>query len=44
MKMDDDRSAPLSDPALAILDEMRDDSQNELVFPSAGDEPSSDMA
>jgi integrase len=44
MKMDEDHSVPLSDPALAILDKMRDGSQSELIFPSGGDEPFSDMA
>src|SRR3981081_2010140 len=39
MKMDEDHSVPLSDPALAILDKMRDGSQSELIFPSVGDEP-----
>jgi integrase len=44
MKMDEDHSVPLTEPALAILDEMRDSSQGDLIFPSAGDEPFSDMA
>ncbi len=44
MKMDEDHSVPLSDPALAILDKMRDGSQSELIFPSGGDEPFSNMA
>ena len=44
MKMDEDHSVPLSDPALAILDKMRDGSQSELIFPSVGDEPFSNMA
>lgn len=44
MKMDEDHSVPLSAPALAILDQMRDGTQGELIFPSAGDEPFSDMA
>jgi len=44
MKMDEDHSVPLTEPALAILDEMRDGSQGDLIFPSAGDEPFSDMA
>ena len=34
MKMDQDHVIPLSDPALAILDEMRDGSQGELIFPN----------
>jgi integrase len=44
MKMDEDHSVPLSDPALAILDKMRVGSQSELIFPSVGDEPFSNMA
>jgi hypothetical protein len=44
MKMDEDHSVPLSDQALAILDKMRDSSQSELIFPSVGDEPFSNMA
>ena len=32
MKMDQDHHVPLSAPALAILDEMRDGSQGELIF------------
>ncbi len=44
MKMAEDHSVPLTEPALAILDEMRDGSQGDLIFPSAGDEPFSDMA
>ncbi|WP_271500913.1 tyrosine-type recombinase/integrase [Bradyrhizobium sp. CCBAU 11357] len=32
MKMDQDHHVPLSDPALAILDEMRDGRQGELIF------------
>jgi integrase len=34
MKMDQDHVVPLSDPALAILDKMRDGSQGELIFPN----------
>ena len=34
MKMNQDHIVPLSDPALAILDEMRDGSQGELIFPN----------
>jgi integrase len=34
MKMNEDHIIPLSDPALAILDEMRDGSQGELIFPN----------
>src|SRR6266516_6381821 len=44
MKMDEDHSVALSDPALAILDKVRDGSQSELIFPSVGDEPFSNMA
>jgi integrase len=34
MKMSQDHVVPLSDPALAILDRMRDGGQGELIFPS----------
>jgi integrase len=34
MKMNQDHVVPLSEPALAILDEMRDGSQDELIFPA----------
>jgi integrase len=34
MKMNQDHVVPLSDPALAVLDKMRDDSQSELIFPN----------
>jgi integrase len=34
MKMDQDHVVPLSNPALAILDQMRDGSQGELIFPN----------
>lgn len=34
MKMHQDHVVPLSEPALAILDVMRDDSQSELIFPN----------
>jgi integrase len=44
MKMDEDHNVPLTDPALAILDKMRDGSQSELIFPSVGDGPFSIMA
>lgn len=44
MKMDEDHSVPLAAPALMILDRMRDGSQGDLIFPSSGDEPFSDMA
>jgi integrase len=41
MKIDEDHSLTLSDPAQAILDKMRDGSQSELIV---GDEPFSNMA
>jgi integrase len=44
MKMDEDHSVPLNEPALTILDAMRNGSQGDLIFPSAGDESFSDMA
>jgi len=44
MKMDEDHHVPLTEPALAILDKMRDGRQSDLIFPSSGDEPFSDMA
>jgi integrase len=34
MKMDQDHHVPLTDPALAILEKMRDGSQDELIFPN----------
>jgi integrase len=34
MKMHQDHVVPLSEPALAILDKMRDGSQGELIFPN----------
>jgi integrase len=34
MKMDQDHIVPLSEPALAVLDQMRDGSQGELIFPN----------
>jgi integrase len=34
MKMDQDHHVPLSGPALAILERMRDGSQGELIFPN----------
>jgi integrase len=37
MKMDQDHVVPLSDPALAILEKMRDGSQGELIFPNPDD-------
>ena len=36
MKMAQDHVVPLSAPALAALDEMRDGSQGELIFPNPG--------
>jgi integrase len=44
MKMEEDHSVALAAPALAILDQMSDGSQGDLIFPSEGDEPFSDMA
>jgi integrase len=37
MKMDQDHVVPLSEPALAVLDQMRDGSQGELIFPNPDD-------
>ena len=37
MKMNQDHVVPLSEPALAILDKMRDGSQGELIFPNPDD-------
>jgi integrase len=37
MKMHQDHVVPLSDPALAILDKMRDGAQGELIFPNPDD-------
>jgi integrase len=37
MKMHQDHVVPLSDPALAILDKMRDGTQEELIFPNPED-------
>jgi len=37
MKMDQQHVVPLSAPALAILDKMRDGSQGELIFPNPDD-------
>jgi len=34
MKMDQEHVVPLSDPALAVLDRMRDGSQSDLIFPN----------
>jgi integrase len=44
MKMGEDHLVPLTEPALAILEAMQNGSQTDLIFPSAGDEPFSDMA
>jgi integrase len=44
MKMNQDHIVPLSDPALAILDEMRDGSQGELIFPNPEGETFSENA
>jgi integrase len=44
MKMREDHSVPLSEPALVILNEMRNGSQSDLVFPAADGGPFSDMA
>jgi integrase len=44
MKMEEDHSIPLTMPALVILDEMRNGSQGDLIFPASADEPFSDMA
>jgi integrase len=37
MKMHQDHVVPLSEPALAILDKMRDGSQGDLIFPNPDD-------
>src|SRR5216684_7480168 len=37
MKMHQDHVVPLSEPALAILDKMRDGSQDDLIFPNPDD-------
>ncbi len=41
MKMDQDHHVPLTEPALAILDQMRDGSQGDLIFtnPDGGRSP-----
>jgi integrase len=44
MKMGESHSVPLSGAALAILDEMRDGSQSDLVFPNESGDLFSDMA
>jgi integrase len=44
MKMGENHSVPLSDAALTVLDEMRNGSQSDLIFPNDSDEHFSDMA
>jgi hypothetical protein len=44
MKMHQDHVVPLSEPALAILDKMRDGSQGDLTFPNPDDEMFSENA
>jgi integrase len=44
MKMGEDHSVPLSQPALKILEKMRDGRRSDLIFPSGGNESFSDMA
>ena len=44
MKMGEDHSVPLCEPALGILEEMRDGTQSDLIFPSHDGGPFSDMA
>jgi integrase len=44
MKMHQDHVVPLSEPALAILDKMRDGSQGHLIFPNPDDEVFSENA
>jgi integrase len=44
MKMHQDHVVPLSEPALAILDKMRDNSEGALIFPSPDDGPFSENA
>jgi integrase len=44
MKMREDHSVPLSEPALVVLNGMRNGSQSDLVFPSSDGGPFSDMA
>jgi hypothetical protein len=44
MKMHQDHVVPLSEPALAILDKMRDGSQRDLIFPNPDDEMFSENA
>src|SRR5436305_2460678 len=44
MKMGEDHSVPLSSAAIAVLEQMRDGSQSDLIFPNDSGEPFSDMA
>lgn len=44
MKMHQDHVVPLSEPALAILDKMRDSSEGALIFPNLDDGPFSENA
>jgi integrase len=44
MKMEEDHCVPLSAPALAILDRMRDGNQSDLIFPGIDDDEFSNMA
>jgi integrase len=44
MKMREDHSVPLPEAALLVLNEMRDGSQSDLVFPASDGGPFSDMA
>jgi integrase len=44
MKMGESHSVPLSDAALEILDEMRNGSQSDLIFPNPNGAPFSNMA
>jgi integrase len=44
MKMGESHSLPLSDAALVLLDEMRNGSQSDLIFPNDSGEAFSDMA
>jgi integrase len=44
MKMHQDHVVPLSEPALAILDKMRDNSEGTLIFPNPDDGPFSENA
>ncbi|KJC35640.1 hypothetical protein UP09_30920 [Bradyrhizobium sp. LTSP885] len=44
MKMEEDHSVPLSEPALAILDEARNGEQGQLIFPGDDGEPFSENA